>query len=103
MAQTITISKMQLEEIFDQKLKPISDSIGEMNNSMKFLNASFEEIKQKVGTLETSLDEVEKENHFLKQETMRLSNENTKILNFANDLSRHLTIFNSINVETAAR
>lgn len=46
MAQTISISKKQLEEIFDQKLKPISDSIGEMNESMKFLNSSFEEIKQ---------------------------------------------------------
>jgi septal ring factor EnvC (AmiA/AmiB activator) len=92
MAQAITIPKLQLEEIFDQKLKPISDSIGEMNDSIAimFLYASFEEIKQKLGTFETSLDEVENENHFLKHETMRFSNGNTKILNFANDLSRQL-------------
>ena len=65
MAQNITVQKKQLESIFDQKLKPISDSIGEMNESMKFLNSSFEEIKSKVGSLEDNLNEVVKDNRFL--------------------------------------
>ena len=89
MAQNITVQKKQLESIFDQKLKPISDSIGEMNESMKFLNSSFEEIKSKVGSLEDNLNEV-KDNRFLQQETLRLSDENKKLSNLANGLSKEL-------------
>ena len=90
MAQNITVQKKQLESIFDQKLKPISDSIGEMNESMKFLNSSFEEIKSKVGSLEDNLNKVVKDNRFLQQETLRLSDENKKLSNLANGLSKEL-------------
>ena len=90
MAQNITVQKKQLESIFDQKLKPISDSVGEMNESMKFLNSSFEEIKSKVGSLEDNLNEVVKDNRFLHQETLRLSDENKKLSNLANGLSKEL-------------
>jgi hypothetical protein len=41
MAQTISISKKELEANFDAKLEPIGDTIFEMNDSMKFLNTSF--------------------------------------------------------------
>ena len=57
---------------------------------MKFLNTSFEEIKAKVGNLENRLDDVVKENKFLKQESSRLSKENTNLVNLTNNLSRDL-------------
>ena len=90
MTHNITVQKKQLESIFDQKLKPISDSIGEMDESMKFLNSSFEEIKSEVGSLEDNLNEVVKDNRFLQQETFRLSEENKKLSNLVNGLSKEL-------------
>jgi cell division protein FtsL len=41
-----------------------------MNDSMTFLNTSLEEIKIKVSNLENKIDEVAKENDFLKQESL---------------------------------
>ena len=90
MTHTISISKKELEDIFDSKLKPIGDTTAEMNESMKFLNTSFEEIKTKVGNLENRLDDVVKENNFLKKESSRLSKENTNLANLTNNLSRDL-------------
>lgn len=88
MAQKINITKKEFESIIDAKLKPINDSNHEMIDSMKFLNLCFEEIKQKVENLESSLQNVIKENHSLKQETTRLSSENAKLSNLVKDLSK---------------
>jgi septation ring formation regulator EzrA len=90
MAQTISISKKELEAIFDAKLKPIGDTVVEMNDSMKFLNTSFEEVKIKVSNLENKIDEVTKENDFLKQESLKLSKENAKLVNVINILSKEI-------------
>ena len=90
MAQTISISKKELEAIFDAKLKPIGDTVVEMNDSMKFLNTSFEEVKIKVSNLENKIDEVTKENDFLKQESLKLSKENAKLVNVSNILSKEI-------------
>ncbi|XP_046862879.1 uncharacterized protein LOC124456495 [Xenia sp. Carnegie-2017] len=90
MAQKINITKKEFESIFDAKLKPINDSNHEMIDSVKFLNLCFEEIKQKVENLESSLQNVIKENHSLKQETTRLCSENAKLSNLVKDLSKEL-------------
>lgn len=90
MAQTMSISKSDLEAILDAKLKSLHDKIEEMNASMKFLNLSFEDVKNKVDKLEDNLDEVNKENQFLKQETLKLSNENKKLTNIMNNLCKEL-------------
>ena len=57
---------------------------------MKFLNTSLEEIKIKVSNLENKIDEVAKENDFLKQESLKLSKENAKLVNVTTILSKEI-------------
>ncbi|CAB4025194.1 partial [Paramuricea clavata] len=90
MAQTISTSKKELEAIFDAKFNSISNTVVEMNDLMKFFNTSFEEVKIKVSNLENKIDEVTKENDFLKQESLKLSKENAKLVNVTNILSKEI-------------
>ena len=58
-----------MEEIFD----PIRKQISKMEEAVIFMNERFDEALKNVNKLEATVDEVKKENQWLKCEVLRLS------------------------------
>ena len=58
-----------IEEIFD----PIRKQISKMEEAVNFMNERFDEVLKNVNKLEATVDEVKKENQWLKCEVLRLS------------------------------
>ena len=63
-----------LESILDRKLKPVTDQLQSLTESVQFISDKYDEVIKEVGSLQSKTDTVTQENKQLKAEVLSLKN-----------------------------
>ena len=83
------ITMENLDSLFDKKLAPIRSTLEDLTTSASFLSERFDAIEQKVKDLEITADTVQKENNYLRLETLRLSKIIEEMKDNINDMEQY--------------
>ena len=83
------ITMENLDSLFDKKLAPIRSMLEDLTTSVSFLSERFDTIEKRVKDLEITADTVQKENNYLRLETLRLSKIIEEMKDNINDMEQY--------------
>lgn len=77
------------EALLERKIGPLRETMADLKDSVNFLSHRFDTMESKVSSLECKVQEVDKENKFLKAEVLRLSKTISEVEEVMSDMQQY--------------